>query len=241
MCICPNLSSNTCVLSKETVVVSFHLYFKKCTFRKMTEFRIERIPNPYRIPVPKPETPKSYSKSLPELELVPNSDLLTAHEPCKLPKPTEFKIQKIPNPLELRTLALKARTSETVTNSDPLPLKLPKLVINSNLGTSHELPKSTEFRILKIPNIDSKTEKNEPLAESKSITNSDHVTAPVPPKLPKLVKLHQNLSRVHSKKKNCGCCACSHAHSGEPFIADWPFMLKYEDQVNHAKGQLNSE
>ena len=207
----------------------------------MTEFRIERIPNPYRIPVPKPKSPKSYSNSFPALESVTNSNLLIAHEPFKLPIPTEFRIQKIRNPLGLRTLALKARKADTVTNSDPLPLKLPKLVINSNLGTSHELPKSTEFRILKIPNIDSKTEKNEPLAESKSITNSDHVTAPVPPKLPKLVKLHQNLSRVHSKKKNCGCCACSHAHSGEPFIADWPFMLKYEDQVNHAKGQLNSE
>ena len=203
----------------------------------MTELRIERIPNPYRIPVRKPETPKSCSKPLPELELVRNSNLLTAHEPYKLPKPTEFKIQKIPNPLGLRTLALKARTSDTlpesksVTNSDPLPLRLPKLVTNSNLVTAY-LPKSREFRILKIPSIDSKTEKNEPLAESKSITKSDYVTAPVPPKLPKLVKLRHNLLRFQSNKKICCCCACSHAHSGEPFIADWPFMLKYEDKVN---------
>ena len=204
----------------------------------MTELRIERIPNQYRIPVPKPKTSEPYSKPLPKLELVPNSNLLTAHEPVKLPKPTELKIQKIPNPLGLRTLALKARTSDTfpepksVTNSDPLPLKLPKLVTNSNLVTAHDIPKSTEFRILKIPNIDSKTEKNEPLAEPKLITNSDYVTIPVPQKLPKLVKLRQNLLRVQSNKKNCGCCACSHAQSGETFIADWPFMLKYEDQVN---------
>ena len=199
----------------------------------MAEFRIQRIPNPYRIPVPKPEIPESYSNSLPALEVVPNSNyLLTANEPCKLPKPTEFEIQKIPNPSW--NLAIKAK-------SDPLPLKLPKLVTNSNLVTALELQKSTELRILKIPNIDSKAEKNEPLAESKSITNSDDITAPVPPKLPKLVKLRHDLLRVQSKKKNCGCCACSHAHSGEPFIADWPFMLKYEDQVNHAKGQLNSE
>jgi hypothetical protein len=84
------------------------------------------------------------------------------------------------------------------------------------------------LRILKIPNIDSKTVKNEPLAEPKLIKNSDYV----PPKLPKLVKLRHNLLNGQSKKKNCGCCACSHAYSGEPFIADWPFMLKYEDQVN---------
>ena len=202
----------------------------------MTEFRIQRIPNPYRIPVPKPETPESYSKPLPGLELVPNSNLLTAHEPCTLPKSTEFKIQKIPNPLGLRTLALKARTSkplpesESVTNSDlvknSLPLKLPELVTNSNLVTAIELPKSTEFRILKIPNP--KRETAEPLAEPRSVTNSDSVTDPVPLKLPKLVKLRHNLLRVQSKKKTCGCCACSHAHSGEPFIADWPFMSKYE-------------
>ena len=146
----------------------------------MTEFRIQRIPNLYRIPVPKPETPESYSRPLPALELVKNSNLLTAHEPCKLPK-------------------------------------------------------STEFRILKIPNIDFKTEKNEPLAEPRSVTNSDSVIEPVTQKLPKLVKLRQNLSRVQSEKKKCGCCACSHAHSGKPFIADWPFMLKYEDQVNLTK------
>ena len=166
----------------------------------MTEFRIQRIPNPNRITVPKPETPESYSKPLPEHKLVTNSNLLTAHEPCKLPKSTEFRIQKIPNPLGLRTLALKAAgTSEplpkSVTNSDPLPLRLTKLVADSNLLTAHQLPKSTEFRILKIPNIVSKTEKNEPLAEPKSITNLDYVKAPMPPKLPKLVKLRHNLLR----------------------------------------------
>ena len=203
----------------------------------MTEFRIQRIPNPNRIPVPKPETPESYSKPLPELELVTNSNLLIAHEPFKLPKSTEFEIQKIPNPLGLRTLALKAAgTSEplpkSVTNSDSLS-KLTKFVADSNLLTAHELPKSTEFRILKIPNP--KTEKNEPLAKPRSVTNSDSITKLVTQKLPKLVKLRQNLLKVQSKKKKCVCCACSHAHSGEPFIADWPFMLKYEDQVNLIK------
>ena len=208
----------------------------------MTEFRIQRIPNLCRIPVPKPETPESYSRPLPALELVTNSNLLIAQEPCKLPNSTEFKIQKIqkiPNPLGLRTLALKAAgTSEplpkSVKNSDSVT-KLRKLVADSNLVTAHELQKSTEFRIPKIPNIYSKTEKNESLAEPRSVTNSDSVIEPVTQKLPKLVKLRQNLLRVQSEKKNCGCCACSHAHSGKPFIADWPFMLKYEDQVNLTK------